>query len=483
MSILPSNISKYEWENVYEESLELVKAFPFADVDIKEHFGFRIPVYTKAIEKNEPEKYWSVVGDLESKQYAETFKLYRDLNKYQNFKVSDALKDILLEEDQQIEVFDAKTQGYQYHLYVLAIAMLIESRFPKSAIVGGDIDFVQCVKAKEWADKHLSVPVELPVRVQPKKLLLRFTNLKNEFEQIQILEKWLIADSEELFKIVYTNFSRETFQEWFSYKLQAFSSPNQVGALKIMVYYLNVVSNVDNLMFIACKDERGPKFPPIEFIKALAKTWICLPREKFSYLKLFEKIVGHPQIVERRFGMVILDMKFAGREIKTFIPLKKVVKSLVYHFPELNSQVESILRNEISKIEKELSVFHNQIQSTIELSNASIEDRRYLPDEDAFLYFNEDTVILTQDQELVLKGIAYSINIILNNEGSRILKKFFFGSIEDLKRILAGLVIEKYNTILTEQAWQWIKETGDPRLVRVLVAKLIIDDANDVKRQ
>lgn len=481
LSILPSNISNREWENVYEESLELVKAFPFADIDIKEYFGFRIPVYTKAIEKVEPEKHWSVVGDLESKQYAEAFKLYKDLNKYQNFSIPNEQKDILFVDDKQKEIFDSKTQGHPYHLHVLAIAMLIESRFPKSAIVGGDIDLKQCIKAKKWADSYLSLPVEIPVRVQPKKLLSRFSNLKNELEQIHILEKWLIADSENIFKMIYTNFSRETLKIWLSNKLQSFSSPNQVGALKWMVYYLNVTSDVDNLVYIACEDENGPKFPPLEFIKALARTWICLPREKFSYLKLFNKIAGHPQIVERQFGMVILDMKFTGREIKTFIPLKKVVKCLVHHFPELNSQIESTLRHELSKIENELSVFHNQIQSTIELSNSSIGDRRYLPDEDAFLYFNKDTVILTQEQELLLKGIAYSIKIILKNEGSRILKKFFYGNIENLKRILAGLLIEKYNTILTEQAWEWINKTEDPRLVRVLVAKLIIDDANDVK--
>ena len=35
--------------------------------------------------------------------------------------------------------------------------------------------------------------------------------------------------------------------------------------------------------------------------------------------------------------------------------------------------------------------------------------------------------------------------------------------------------------ILTEQAWQWIDKTDDPLLVRILLIKLIIDEANVLK--
>lgn len=32
--------------------------------------------------------------------------------------------------------------------------------------------------------------------------------------------------------------------------------------------------------------------------------------------------------------------------------------------------------------------------------------------------------------------------------------------------------------VLTEQAWQWIEKTDNPQLLRILLTKLIIDDAN-----
>ncbi|WP_251552390.1 hypothetical protein [Neobacillus muris] len=483
LSILPNNILQSEWEKVYEESLELVKAFAFAHVEEREYWGFRVLVYAQAHEKLKPEKHWAIVGDLRSKQYAETFKLYRDLNKYKVRKVDIVASDILFQEDQQVWAFDSKTQGYQYHLYILAIAMLIESRFPKSAIVSGDIDFEQCIKSKEWANQHLSQPVDLPIRVQVNQLLSRFPDLNSESEKIQVIEKLLIADSEKMFTIFYTHFTRESFHLWFCNKLQTYSSPTQVGALSLLIYYLNVSGDLNNLLYIACRAEKGPKFPPFEFIKALARTWIFLPREKFSFLKHFDNVAGHPHIVERQFGTIILDLRFSGREIKSFIPLKEVVNTLVLYFPELDSGIEGILRQEMSRIEEELLAFQNQIRPAIELSNASTEDKKFLADEDAFLYFDEDTVKLTNEQDLMIKGIAFSINTLLEQEGEGVLKWFFYGSIRNLKRIFTGLFIEKYNSILTENAWRWINDTEDPRLVRILVAKLIIDEARGLKHQ
>jgi hypothetical protein len=149
LSIVPSRISNFEWEQVYDESLKLVNAFPFADVVKGEYFGYELPVYAKAVEKIDPERHWVTRGDLQSKRFAETFTLYRDISHYQSVKLESIQKDILFEEDRLlIDVFNSKTQGYEYHLYILAIAMLIESRLPSKSMVSGNIDYDQCVKAK-----------------------------------------------------------------------------------------------------------------------------------------------------------------------------------------------------------------------------------------------------------------------------------------------------------------------------------------------
>lgn len=142
LSILPSNISDSEWEQVYEESLRLVNAFPFANIAKRYFFGYKLPVYVKAEEEISPERHWTVGGDLKSKRFAETFTLYRDISHYQSARLESSQKDILCEEEQyKIDTFNSKTQGYEYHLYILSIAMLIESRLPEKALVSGNIDY------------------------------------------------------------------------------------------------------------------------------------------------------------------------------------------------------------------------------------------------------------------------------------------------------------------------------------------------------
>lgn len=54
LSILPTNISSSEWELIYDESLELLKAYPFADIEEREFFGYKVQTYVKAAENLNP---------------------------------------------------------------------------------------------------------------------------------------------------------------------------------------------------------------------------------------------------------------------------------------------------------------------------------------------------------------------------------------------------------------------------------------------
>ena len=157
-----------------------------------------------------------------------------------------------------------------------------------------------------------------------------------------------------------------------------------------------------------------------------------MPREKLSFLDLFAKVSGHPEVVERQFGLVMLDMMFAGRETKTYIPFTEVAKVLGQYLPDSASEIESLLKQEVAKVEDPLLAFHNQIQSAIEIKESSTEDKMYLANEDAFLYFDGSEVILNEEQELTLKAIAYSIRKFLNREGEGVLKELFSAPLEKL---------------------------------------------------
>ncbi|MFK9094397.1 tyrosine-type recombinase/integrase [Bacillus salipaludis] len=79
----------------------------------------------------------SVFGKTRRKEtIPTTVKLSKELGAYKTFckqyyqaaQSGSRQKDILFKDDQwKIDIFSSKTQGYEYHLYILSIAMLIES--------------------------------------------------------------------------------------------------------------------------------------------------------------------------------------------------------------------------------------------------------------------------------------------------------------------------------------------------------------------
>ncbi len=486
LSLQPSKITQQEWEMVYEESLILLRAYPFADIQEKRYFGTTIPVYVKSEEKTETSQHWSTCGDLSSKRYAESFKLYRNIINYKKgLKEWNGL-DIILEDDSDfiVEIFDSKTQGLDYHLYILAIAMLIESRFPMYALVGGNIDYKQCVRAKEWADKHLSAPIDIPARVDYAAILFRSSHNEDDHDKIKALEKWLITDHEKFFEIIYDNFSEKTFQSWFLAELKGYSSPCQLGSIKLLICYLNKVKDIPTLINLSCIHDAGPKYSPEEMIKAVARTWVSIPREKFTFLGVFDKVEGHPTIVERQFGTVMMDLMFSGREIETYISQNEVLSSFSFFYPELVELPEVIFEKEKSEIESKLEKFQTRFKTILELTNQnSTNNNVFLSDDDAFLFYDGKNVTLTEDQDFNLKTIAYSINTLLspvNNENNT-LNQILSKSNHEKKRALAMLTAESFHMTLTEETWIRIDEIDKEDKINVLLAKLVIDDLSDSK--
>lgn len=480
LSILPHQISQHDWISVYKETVKLLQVYDFAELGEKKLFDIQIPVYVKSEEHEEPSRYWRTCGNLGSKKFAETFRLYSDIKMYREAApASNNETDILKGYESSVVVFNAKTQGYPYHLYILAIAMLIESRFPKFASVSGDIDHLQCVKAKQWADTHLSTPIKLPVRVDLRQLLNRFSP-KNESKKIELVEKWTIADQEKILELVYTYSDKETFHKWIKEKLVKYSSPTQIGAVKLLVYYLNLVRDINSLISMACKEEGGPKYKPEEMLRAITLTWVSIPPQNYDFLEAFRKIEGHPAIVERTFGMMVMDIKFPGREIKTYIPLNEVMEKFINCFPEWDNKASLLLQQGNSKIEEELQEFYRSIAPMLALNNEKESEGSFLDNEDALLYFNNHSVLLSEEQDFHLKTVAYSIQKFLT-KNPEIKERLYGYEMGSMKLILGKILTEKFRMFLTEDAWLWIEGIREEEFIMTLLAKLILDDSYNFK--
>lgn len=203
--IMPHKINPKKWKEVYEESLLLLKADPDGAMGLKhKDFGFAsLLYYSRAIESDidkPDQRHWHVVGDMKSKKSAESFLMYYDLNHYRKKigKPERSRNDILYskarDKGNYTTVFSSKTQGYPYHYFILAVASLVESRFPSFALATGDIDRNDSEKAVSWANSILKDKIDVPVCTDNARLRLRLKKYFKDQELTDIFKEFSRSD-------------------------------------------------------------------------------------------------------------------------------------------------------------------------------------------------------------------------------------------------------------------------------------------------
>lgn len=209
------SVTKDEWASVYKETLRLVNALPFAERREVPVRGIKTICLVPTKEREERygwhnEKVrtgWFADGDYEYLCSAEEYFLPRDLVTDDSYDpdAPDAMFSILpsyLDYDwddprfqRSYDLWGAKTQGEPYHMYLLAVACLIESRLGSKACVYGDITRGQCRKAVELANKYLDKKIDLPVRCDPERLLERIKAFPvSKAEMLKIYIRMYLGD-------------------------------------------------------------------------------------------------------------------------------------------------------------------------------------------------------------------------------------------------------------------------------------------------
>ena len=87
---------------------------------------------------NRKERRFYVLGDFQSRETAESFVMFSDINNYRekkrpnqkteniNSKEDDILFSFIEDKENVHNVFENKTQGYNFHIPMLAAAMIVE---------------------------------------------------------------------------------------------------------------------------------------------------------------------------------------------------------------------------------------------------------------------------------------------------------------------------------------------------------------------
>ena len=277
---ISKSVTRKEWNDVYQETLQLVKAFPLAEVREVSVRGIPTRCMVPTVEREDRwgwphEKIrtgWFSIGDYDRLRTAEEYHLLRDLVSEDDFE-EDAPDALLESAPQYLADYDwndsrfnhnyslwgAKTQGEPYHMYLLAIACMIESRLGQKAYVFGDITKGQCERAVRMANEHLDQKICTPDRCDKDRLLARISNLAfTEIEKLHLFTGMYLGRKDSEFgKSIRNHFSEQTCNVYWEKRFQRYQISMR-GFDSVLEDYLMWGFDLEKMCsFVQFKDDEG----------------------------------------------------------------------------------------------------------------------------------------------------------------------------------------------------------------------------------
>lgn len=338
------SVTREEWEKVYEETLELVRHFPLAEKREIDIHGVKTICLVKSEEhtyehgwiKTEERLGWFADGDFESLSTAEEYHLSRNLiedNEVEQFTEDAMYCDCLscINDELNDEWFEhvyllwgAKTQGEPYHIFLLAVACLIEARLGIKAFVYGDITRGQCRKAVEFVNEIVDCKIEMPSRCYPDRLLERINNMDfSDSEKITVFEKYYLGTKDAAFgEIIRGYFSKESLDSYWEERFKHYRVYT-IGFSKALNDYLLWGFDLDKLCaFVDFEGDDG---------EMLYEDFIIGIMDSKLYLK--EKNCYDPLKIDQEaetpygIGMLFGQFAFAGaknKKVDRYISIEEI---------------------------------------------------------------------------------------------------------------------------------------------------------------
>lgn len=484
LSFIPEPIAPDEWEQIYSQSLALLNGYPGEMMGIQRERinSAQRRVYSRKIEQHLDDptrRHWHVVGDFESKERGESFVFYQDIGHYRSRRSDsdevvredeDIIVDLIEDYDYVRSVFSDKTQGHPYHIPLLAVAMLVEERFPKYAAAGGNIDIHQAREAQAFASTVLKKEIALPIRVDAPRLFKRIQAHYQGPEALLHFSDIFIGDNDQLFEALFAMSEQAAFRQWFLERLGAYESSNQWGAIDLSIGWLNSTEDFITLCELACINDAGPKFDPVAFSSALAGTWISIEPSLRDVMQVFRKPEGAIDSIATLFGSLLLDASGGkGRSMRYYMAEEEVLSTLTPLFPDHSQQIRESFKTRTDQIRESLSESQDPIQ---ELVRRVEDDEPEIGDGRSFMRL-ESIENLSEGQTLMLKGMAYTLANIRSHIRTDI-PELFSESSEQWKDKIVRISHEQGLT-LSEDAWKWIDQEKERELLLLALTIVLLN--------
>lgn len=437
-------VQKKEWERIYEETLQLAKKFPLADMREVECRGNDVFCLTPTKEReyrygwNEEKTTmcWCAFGDYETMHTAEGFFLLRDMvqEDYES-DAGDALLGVLpayLSYDWDdsrcnhiYRVWGAKTQGEPYHIYLLAIACLIESRLGDKAFVYGDITKAQCERAVELANMHLSELITLPARCDMERLWKRVSKLPlNEKEKLEAFEGFFLGNKNSEFgEYIRNTCSEEICEEYWKDKFKKVAI-HTLGFDDEIKKYLLWGFGLEKLCNLVKYNDKDGASQYEEFVKKILDTKLHWKE------KNCEDILEINQEEEQPYSIYTLLAQFAfagarNKKVDRYIPIEEIRRVLKKEMAEkcnvdmiIDEYLETEAEYEPDESEKFSTVMNVKRQALIEN-----REKYAISDYEEFIYYEQGDSIHPKLMEALKESFAFYNNLTAEDCYKKLMEK------------------------------------------------------------
>jgi hypothetical protein len=495
--VVSKSVTKPEWEAVYEETLQLIKNLPLAERRQVDIHGVNIMCLVKTEEHDfsslweiqEEKRGWIADGDLETLKTSEEYFLPRDL--IEEDKTEENAGDAMLGALPAYLDFDwddkrfthvyrkwgNKTQGRPYHMYLLAVACLIEARLGTKAFIYGDITRGQCKRAVEIANKFLGNKIEMPARCYTDRLIKRVNALElSESDKLKVFEEFYLGTKDAAFG--------ETLKNYFSKKLLDEYWKNRFKNAKIgtsgfdekVSEYLLWGFEIDKLCeFVNFKDDDG---------NMLYEKFVTRIMDAKLHLK--DKNCADPLKIdaegERPYSIWTLfaQFGFAGaknKKVDRYIPIEEVRAALRKGLDgkfDVEAVIDEYLKNEAEQIEINLNgenVTEEQVTEAAKQDAAEtfgqLMDRKRAELAESYAKYDINDL-----EDLMEYENGYTIRPGLAESLGRS-RKVLDGTLDepDFVELSAKSVEEKFRWIVSQNRYILIKKTDWEQIYKNLEKK------------
>ena len=439
---ISKSVTKEEWWQVYEESLKMVKAFPFAEKRKINLDGIDVFCLVKSEEREEAYGWnndiqigWETVGDYNYLHTAEDYYLPRNLVEEKEYleQCEDALYGVLPAylnyswEDERFDItyglWGAKTQGEPYHMYLLAVACMIESRLGNKAFIYGDITKGQCVKAVEMANEILENPINIPARCDAERLLERVNTLPiTDKEKIKVFETFFLGNKDAEFgRMFRKTFEEGTLNEYWKDRF-GYYNVTQVGFQKVFRNYLLWGFDFDLICdFVKFEDNEGKTLYE-EFVKKVMDAKLHIKEKDCSDPLDIDQNESRPYSVDTLFAQFLFS-GLKNRKIDRYIPIEDIRASLLKQLGDkcdVNGIIDEYLEKESAQKEIDLSKVSSQEEYSESVEQDSSEVfKQYINMKKDILQTEMETFDISEYEDLMFYVSGDSIHPgIMRNLGS-----------------------------------------------------------------